>query len=65
MRCGALTVYEAAAPAIIDDERRHKAFGLLMSLNMLMGWVRLFRCRLPRVDEKGRVSRGSASSDPR
>jgi hypothetical protein len=29
---GALIVYEA----IIDDERRHNAFGLLMSLNMLI-----------------------------
>ena len=35
MRCpegGALIVYEA----IIDDERRENAFGLLMSLNMLI-----------------------------
>ncbi|WP_232004720.1 methyltransferase [Mycobacterium sp. ACS1612] len=30
---GALIVYEA----LIDDERRHNAFGLLMSLNMLIG----------------------------
>jgi hypothetical protein len=29
---GALIVYEA----IIDDDRRHNAFGLLMSLNMLI-----------------------------
>jgi O-methyltransferase domain len=29
---GALIVYDA----IIDDERRHNAFGLLMSLNMLI-----------------------------
>jgi hypothetical protein len=29
---GALIVYEA----LIDDDRRHNAFGLLMSLNMLI-----------------------------
>jgi hypothetical protein len=33
---GALIVHEA----IIDDDRRHNAFGLLMSLNMLIeDWV--------------------------
>ena len=43
---GALIVYEA----IIDDERRSNAFGLLMSLNMLIetpGGLRLHRRRLP------------------
>ena len=46
---GALIVYEA----IIDDERRENAFGLLMSLNMLIetrGGLRLHRRRLPRLD---------------
>ena len=44
---GALIVYEA----LIDDDRRENAFGLLMSLNMLIetrGGLRLHGCRLPR-----------------
>jgi hypothetical protein len=57
---GALIVYDA----IIDDERRENAFGLLMSLNMLietpggfdytgadcMGWMRLAGFRETRVE---------------
>jgi len=37
---GAMVVYDA----IIDDDRRENAFGLMMSLNMLIetsgGWIR-------------------------
>ena len=57
---GALIVYEA----IIDDDRRHNAFGLLMSLNMLIettggfdysgadcsGWMRKAGFRETRVE---------------
>jgi hypothetical protein len=51
---GALIVYEA----IIDDERRQNAFGLLMSLNMLIettGGSDFNGSRLPGVDARGRV----------
>ena len=53
---GALIVYEA----IIDDERRGNAFGLLMSLNMLIETarrLRLHRRRLPRLDAGHGLSR--------
>jgi hypothetical protein len=57
---GALVIYEA----IIDDDRRHNAFGLLMSLNMLietpggfdytgadcMGWMKEATFRETRVE---------------
>ena len=49
---GALIVYES----IIDDDRSKNAFGLMMSLNMLIenaGRLRLYRHRLLRVDEGG------------
>ena len=52
---GALIVYEA----IIDDDRRENAFGLLMSLNMLiegMG-LRLHGCRLSRLDGRDGLQR--------
>ena len=53
---GAVIVYES----IIDDDRRENAFGLLMSLNMLIetaGRVRLHRRRLPRLARGDRVPR--------
>ena len=53
---GAYIVYEA----LIDDDRSKNAFGLLMSLNMLIetpGRLRLHRCRLHRLDERSRVPR--------
>ena len=51
-----LIVYEA----IIDDERRSNAFGLLMSLNMLIETPRRLRLhgrRLPSLDARGRLPR--------
>ncbi len=53
---GGLIVYDA----IIDDERRANAFGLLMSLNMLIegpGRIRLHGCRLPRLDGRRGLQR--------
>ena len=38
--------------AILDDDRRVNAFGLLMSLD-----IRLHGCRLPRLDGRGGVQR--------
>jgi hypothetical protein len=50
---GALVVYEA----ITDDDRSRNAFGLMMSLNMLIdaGRLRLHRRRLHRLDEGCRL----------
>ena len=53
---GALIVYEA----IIDDDRRENAFGLLMSLNMLIetpGGFDFTGRRLPGLDGRRRVQR--------
>ena len=53
---GALIVYDA----IIDDERRENAFGLLMSLNMLIetpGGFDYTGGRLPQLDGGGRLPR--------
>ena len=51
---GAVIVYEG----IIDDDRSKNAFGLLMSLNMLIetpGGIRLHRRRLLSLDERGGI----------
>src|SRR5207244_12484760 len=58
-------VYES----IIDDNRSQNAFGLMMSLNMLIETprrLRLHRRRLPGLDERGRLSRDArrASGGP-
>ena len=45
---------------IIDDDRSKNAFGLMMSLNMLIetpGGFRLHGRRLPGLDERSRVPR--------
>ena len=63
---GALIVYEA----LIDDDRRENAFGLLMSLNMLARdarRIRLLRRRLSILDARSWLSRnaGGTSYRPR
>ena len=61
---GALIVYET----LIDDDRRANAFGLLMSLNMLIetpGRLRLHRGGLHRLDARGRLPRGLGASPGR
>ena len=53
---GALIVYEA----IIDDDRRENAFGLLMSLNMLIetpGGFDYTGADCQRLDDRGRLPR--------
>ena len=50
---------------LIDDARRENAFGLLMSLNMLIEFgdaLRLHRRRLHRLVPRGRLQRSSRSS---